>query len=135
MSKPKRVSNYDARPLISRREPFTNHNGSFRGVRGYEGRGHLPTQFVTDSLLKAEYVVYSYRTPLAWVRRGRWYYASVSYSPTTTQHQSIVRWAMTGKPAYLGGDWRKVPGSGRYWDGSPKIAASTGMPAGYYGVG
>lgn len=143
----KRVSNRDATPLIAKREPFTNQTrlpntprsrpGSFRGVRQYGTRGHLPEKFVLPSLTEADYVVYSYDTPLAWHHQDTWHYASVAYSPTTSAHQHVVRMALrdvTGV-VYHGGDWRDVPGSGRFWDGSPKINASTGTPAHYYGFG
>jgi len=145
----KRVSNRDAQALIKKREPFTNatarpgphiagrpHPGSFRATTWFEGRGHLPEQFVLGTLLAARYIVYSYNTPLAWWSEGQWYYASVAYSPTTSKHQHHVRVALAKENViYVGGDWREVPGAGRFWDGSPKVNASTGTPSHYFGFG
>ena len=145
----KRVSNRNAVPLIAKREPFTNATKregphvvgrarptSFHGESEFKGRGHLPEQFLCASLLAADYVVYSYDTPIAWFHDGTWHYASVAYSPTTSEHQHLVRFALRNENViYHGGDWREVPGAGRFWDGSPKINASTGTPAHYFGFG
>lgn len=142
----KRVSNRGAEECIRTRTPFTNQTkrpgphvagqprpGSFRGTNWFMGSGHLPKQFVDSDLVGARFIVYSYDTPLAWFS-DRWFYASVSYSPTTSSHQHIVRYALRDEEiTYVGGDWRTVPGSGRFWDGSPKINASTGTPDDYYG--
>lgn len=143
----RRVTNREAKEHIAKRETFTNATrrsddptrrpGSFRGVKWFEGRGHLPEQFVDANLVGARYIVYSYDTPLAWWggEKGeeRWYYASVGYSPTTSRHQHEVRVALAGEDIiYVGGDWKAVPSAGKFWDGSPKVNASTGAPDGYY---
>lgn len=138
-----RVSNREAAPLIAKRQLFTNATkrenrrpGSFRGTATFLGRGHLPEQFLEPSLIAADYVVYSYDTPLAWHHNDVWHYASVAYSPTTSEHQHIVRIALRDQNVvYHGGDWREVPGAGRFWDGSPKINASTGTPGHWFGFG
>lgn len=138
-----KVSNREAAPLIAKREPFTNATrpknarpGSFRGELEFQTQGHLPAVFLTWTLLGASYVVYSYETPLAWYHDGVWHYASVAYSPTTSEHQHILRIGLKDQNVvYHGGDWREVPGAGRFWDGSPKINASTGTPKHYYGFG
>lgn len=145
-----RVSNADARERITKRQEFTNATkrpgphvadrarpGSFRAVRWFEGAGHLPDQYVDPNLVGARYIVYSYDTPIAWWGgnrgRERWFYASVAYSPTTSDHQHIVRDALKDEEiTYVGGDWRTVPNAGRFWDGSPKINAGTGTPAGHF---
>lgn len=50
-------------------------------------------------LRRAEYVVYSYETPIAaYVPGIGWWVNSDSYSPTTRQHQGIVRRALGDIP-------------------------------------
>lgn len=48
------------------------------------------------SLEGAEYVVYSYLTPIAWYNpsEGYWFMPSDKYSLTTTKHQSTIRSAI-----------------------------------------
>lgn len=49
----------------------------------------------TETYDDIDYVVYSYATPIAWhMKSGEWVYPPVSYSPTTTGHQSVVRTAL-----------------------------------------
>jgi len=44
---------------------------------------------------RIRYVVYSYATPIAWVREnGEWVVPAEKYSATTSRHQSIVRMAV-----------------------------------------
>jgi hypothetical protein len=44
---------------------------------------------------RIRYVVYSYATPIAWVRdNGEWVVPAEKYSATTSRHQSIVRMAV-----------------------------------------
>lgn len=78
--------------LISQ-EPF-----KIASMKGGEdtGMGILPDElrarFEADSPF---YVVYSYRTPIAWVSKdGEWVVPDVKYSATTTNHQNIVRVAV-----------------------------------------
>lgn len=131
----RRVDNRGAREFIARREEFTNHTGSFRGVKGTGSTfGMLPHVFRgMKSLRNAEYTVFSYATPIAWVCRGRWYYADVNYSPTTSRHQSVVRWAMPSTARVLKTTPAKARGLRSYNGSSARIPASTGMPSGYYG--
>ena len=62
--------------------------------------GHLPPQF-SEEIALAEYVVLSYDTPIAWVIDGEKSVPDVGYSPTTGQHQYLVKhaWGMDSFPA------------------------------------
>jgi len=46
---------------------------------------------------KIDYVVLSYRTPIAWHYAGEWYVVAQKFSVTTSKHQSIVRRATASK--------------------------------------
>lgn len=49
------------------------------------------------NLADADYVIYSYATPIAWhTHYGLWVVPDVKYSVTTTRHQSLVRDAIHG---------------------------------------
>jgi hypothetical protein len=58
--------------------------------------GQLPPEYV-ESVQRADYVVYSYRTPIAWHIThtpdwaGTWVIPDVEYSATTTRHQHKIR--------------------------------------------
>lgn len=107
--------------------------------------GSLPHQY-HESLLAADFVVRSYATPIAWhvlapdwndqadVERwladehpGIWIIPEVSYSLTTYQHQSQVRWA-------LAGSWRNkldpIPHEYVKAEGAPHA-----VPSGTTGIG
>lgn len=64
----------------------------------FDGYGDLPAEYHAD-VLRADWIAYSYRTPIAWRVDGVWTVAPVNYSLTTTQHQYEVaravgvRWA------------------------------------------
>ena len=62
-----RSSWMDFRDVLARRESFTT-SGALRGVLapGYVTTGQLPSEYVA-SAQTAVYVVYSYRTPIAWL--------------------------------------------------------------------
>jgi len=86
-----RISTRKISEPISRKEPFTTH-GAVRGVvpRGITtGVGSLPVEFHGD-FWGAEYVVYSYDTPILWFRDGTWYRPDVYYSNATRHHQGAA---------------------------------------------
>jgi hypothetical protein len=61
--------------------------------------GHLPGPYQAEAR-DAEYVVYSYQTPIAWVTAdGQRVIPDIGYSPTTGSHQYTV------KNAWQGTDW------------------------------
>jgi len=50
---------------------------------------------IDETAARIRYVVYSYATPIAWVRdNGEWVVPVEKYSATTSRHQSIVRMAV-----------------------------------------
>lgn len=61
-------------------------NGAVRG--GYT-LGHLPREFHA-SVADADFIVYSYATPIAWRTQGQWHIPNVKYSATTSRHQSRI---------------------------------------------
>ena len=80
-------------------QAFSNATGTFHGTPFPVGKGRLPKEF-EDSLNEADYVVYSYGTPIAWhvpaqgTLRARWIEPNVKYSQTTTAHQSRLSIAL-----------------------------------------
>lgn len=68
--------------------------------------GQLPKEYV--DMLKAlaqtddVYVIYSYRTPIAWRARNSktWTIPNVKYSVTTTNHQNVVKVAVENPNFY-----------------------------------
>jgi hypothetical protein len=74
-------------------QPWKNSGGTFTGAptTGVWATGRLPREFV-ESARSARYVIRSYATPIAWLARdGQWVVPDVTYSPTTSRHQSLVR--------------------------------------------
>lgn len=96
----KRVSNRSARASIERREEFQSHTGNFRGEAHEPGRyvytGHLSGRLrTTDTVGQADYIVFSYSTPIGWHIPGEgWIIPPVSYSSSTGRHMSYVRQAV-----------------------------------------
>lgn len=89
-----RTTNKNALQLITDRIGFTGSN--FYGVvtaPNFNGKietGMLPDQF--HYLLEdAEYIVYSYATPILWYANGGWHYPKLKYSHSTSRHQSICQ--------------------------------------------
>jgi len=83
---------------IAAREDFSNAGKTFSGKNHTNHTaayfGQLPSNFwpALDAALDAgTYVIYSYRTPIAWTTADGWVMPAVKYSATTSQHQGIVR--------------------------------------------
>lgn len=107
--------------------PFLSEGKLPDGTRrwsGYSGPatsfGHLPRQY-RSSVRRAVYVVYSYGTPIGWVREplnsstGDPYWFTVpdvGYSPTTGTHQYACLEAWADHLKYQG-TYRRFPSSGR----------------------
>lgn len=62
--------------------------------RPYGYYGKLPSEHY-ESVKHADYVVWSYATPIAWVTYGIWHMPDKFYSSTTTQHQNKIRTALS----------------------------------------
>lgn len=91
---------------------LTNTKNAIRAFKPFKSSGALSANTVTDTYgptgelartdaweqYNAEqptYVVYSYRTPIAWYsEKHGWTVPEVKYSQTTTRHQSVVRAAL-----------------------------------------
>lgn len=86
--------------LVSRHEEF--RIGNISAIRYNAGdspsTGILP-QHLTDQLKGAltdndVYIVYSYATPIGWVRldgNDNWFIPDVKYSVSTTHHQTLLK--------------------------------------------
>ena len=59
------------------------------GFRTWCGTGYLPSRY-HESVIGAPYVVFSYGTPIAWFKSGEWFIPPVTYSVTTSKHQSSL---------------------------------------------
>jgi hypothetical protein len=85
------------RDAIKAGNAFENSSRTFRG--GPNGSvypiatGELPAQF-RPAITGADYIVWSYATPIAWCINGFWHTPDVKYSPTTSQHQGQVNTAI-----------------------------------------
>ena len=89
-----------AKKLLER-ESFKT-NGALKGVAkpSWIDRGEMSVRDY-DFLLGdrnyygIDYVIYSYSTPIAWLRGdGSWFMPVADYSPTTTRHKNTIRAAI-----------------------------------------
>jgi hypothetical protein len=81
----------DFRDTLARRESFTT-SGALRGVSGppMSRWGRLDYE-ARESVSRADYVVYSYSTPIAWhIPDVGWIENATRYSVTTSRHQSKI---------------------------------------------
>ena len=94
------VANRSANLMIEKKIDFRNHGKTFHGswVESgvFLGIGQLPREFAEVLLdtIKNEklYIVYSYRTPIAWFSENSgWTIPDHSYSQTTSRHLSAVK--------------------------------------------
>ena len=77
-------------------------NGALKGVAKPEWIDHGKISVWNYEFLRSDrynygidYVVYSYSTPIAWLRGdGQWFMPQADYSPTTTRHQTTIRAAI-----------------------------------------
>lgn len=80
--------------LVAKRQPFSNNGGTFRGIVGRpDTLGWLPEEWrkVWDRS-RVLYTIMSWDTPIAWLTgTGEWVVPDVSYSPTTSRQQTIMR--------------------------------------------
>lgn len=73
-------------------EPWQNNGRTLRGVPGpARSWGQLYGDAERAELAGADYVVYSYSTPIAWRVAGTWTVSVDRYSVTTSRHQSAAR--------------------------------------------
>lgn len=86
----KTVTNRDARSLIRDRVEFKSRTGNFLGQKHTPGyhvgyTGYLPQAYESHGrLVNADYIVFSYATPIAWHLADGWVIPDVRYSSTTS---------------------------------------------------
>jgi len=84
--------------LIEKREAFTNASGTLRGVVQPSAVGYGVLNDDERARLKIDqdtagiaYVVYSYRTPIAWeTKTGHVYKVQQMFTQTTSKHQGLL---------------------------------------------
>ena len=77
-------------------------NGALKGVAKPEWIDHGKISVRDYNFLRGDrnyygidYVIYSYSTPIAWLRGdGEWAMPAADYSPTTTRHKNTIRAAI-----------------------------------------
>lgn len=97
-----RLSHFEIGGAIARMEDFKSNTGSMRGSKtSYTpSSGRMPSAEAEKMAgHNVDYVVHSYATPIAYHHSGGWEYPDVSYSSSTSKHQSIVRGAIGVKNA------------------------------------
>lgn len=85
-----RVATSRSAGLIAARQSFRT-SGALQGATAtaYVSTGRLPAEW-HESLGRADYVVTSYATPIAWHIPGEgWVRPEVRYSRTTSRHQGL----------------------------------------------
>lgn len=96
------VNSTEAEQRIKAEEPFRIASGAWHGdTGGAVSYGSLPEKYRVDAALSA-YVVYSYGTPIGWVRHdGSKVVPDVGYSLSTGQHQygTLHAWGIDRFPA------------------------------------
>lgn len=85
------------RAALRDRRDVRNTSGSVWTSYGQVGLGYLPDVEEYMPVLSSGYVVYSYRTPIAWVIDSEWTVPDERYSATTSQHQSLIRAAVADR--------------------------------------
>ena len=81
---------------ISEDKSFKTY-GSLRGIYCPEGSPWSWGRLDYDhraTVKDADYVIYSYQTPIAWRTQGQWIQPAARYSVTTSKQQSTVRLAL-----------------------------------------
>lgn len=105
-----------AENAIASCRPFKNSTGSLTGTRGSTRElgwlsSHPDARRIKELLGRAVYVVWSYATPIGFVSEDEdgnrtAYYVDVTHSPTTANHQGVVRMGM-GEYETIGSETRR----------------------------
>jgi hypothetical protein len=82
--------------VLKNRQPFAT-SGALWGSAAVRDAGRLPADWRNLFQTGADYVVYSYRTPIAWHRAADdlWIVPDEKYSMTTSRHQSLIGTAVS----------------------------------------
>lgn len=93
-----RHADADWTAVLSRRDDFQASNlYGRRKAPGYgRASGRLPEGEYDAMLRMADYIIFSYATPIAWhsSRDGLWFVPDISYSMSTTRQQNKIRRAI-----------------------------------------
>lgn len=114
-----------AKTIRTDREPFDA--GAMTGRAYLSSTGDLPEPYKSQlRYARPDYVVYSYRTPIAWHDSvtDRWTVPNVNYSLTTTGHQRTVSMAVD---TWNGERWAHD------YDTGPAVNLRTGQGRSPYG--
>lgn len=115
MSTTRTVNRRTAAAAIADRAPFRNSGGTFHGrpadaADAFLYMGRLPAEHaetlraaLTDG--SADYVVFSYGTPIGWAGSAGTVVPDVKHSPTTSGHQGITRTAFSAPADYI--EWSR----------------------------
>ena len=87
-----------ATELVEAGKPFSNSSRSISGEPGAAlTPGRLADRTMVAEVYRATYVIYSYKTPIAWLRAdGTWTHPDLWYSATTARHHGIVSYILSG---------------------------------------
>lgn len=95
----KQVNQRDAEYYVTNRLDFRAS-----ALEGLDGRTNTYGRLDAEEVAQYEkvkesidYVVMSYRTPIAWHSAEGWYVVAQKFSVTTSKHQGIVRRAITSE--------------------------------------
>ena len=81
--------------LVGEPQEFNANTATLRGRKGTpESYGRLPRS-IWEHVSHADYVIYSYDTPIAWHAEGKWNTTPFRYSVTTSKHQGRVDTAIS----------------------------------------
>ena len=93
MAAPKKATRRTAGESIAKKEPFKA--SALSGVAGMGGVGRMSDDELREyRQSNPSYTVMSYNTPIAWHGDKGWHVSTSRYSPTTSQHQGVVRRAL-----------------------------------------
>ena len=95
----KQINQRDAEYYVSNRLDFRAS-----ALEGLDGRTNTYGRLDAEEVAQYErvkesidYVVLSYRTPIAWHSAEGWYVVTQKFSVTTSKHQNLVRRAVSDK--------------------------------------
>lgn len=129
----------EAERAIASFRPFTNSTGSMRGTRGSTRdlgwlSSHREHVRIKELLSRADYVVWSYDTPIGFVTEDEdgnitKFYVDENHSPTTSQHQGILRCGFGDFEAIGEGPWSRSQRPRTRRTTLPRLRAQEPRPA------
>ena len=90
----RKTSSRGASALIRALKPFETYGALRATLYDFDATGadyrFAPYKDEFYALPRPTYVVWSYRTPIAWYTNGQWVKPDIKYSTTTSKHQAKV---------------------------------------------